>query len=200
MLEHSIFGGWITLWLLSFFYCKSVVELVFCLFWTFIPFLLSLPLDIKFAPTLGVLYTRVCRHLGFVPGGRDEVRGRSSFVCDEDSSETKFFRFLSVFWFEASFSWRPASDLNLKVLMAKAKLELLLEAFTDALKAQNGKIGQSVMSYISENTCTINSVYHCVYSRLHGATICITGLIIILVVFLNLFSLGEPERAFQSTL
>jgi len=153
--------------------------------------LLSLPLDIKFAPTLGVLYTCVCRHLGYVQGGRDEVRGRSSFVYDEAYSETKLFSSTSVLWLEASFSWWPYSDLHLKFLLPKAKLELHLEAYTDAPRAQNGKTGQFVMSSISEISCTIKSVFNCVYSRLHGAINCIIGLIIILAVFLNFFFFGR---------
>jgi len=200
MLEHSIFGGWITLLLMLCSHSNSDVELVYCLFWTFIPFLLSLPLDIKFAPTLGVWYTCVCRHLDYVQGGRDEVRGRSSFVYDEAYSETKLFSFTSVLWLEASFSCWPYSDLQLKFLLPKAKFEMQLEAYTKKPKAQNGKTGQFVMLSISEIPCTIKSVFNCVYSRLHGAINCITGLILIMLVFLNFFFFGRAGTGLPETI
>ena len=193
MLGHSFLGGWIMLWLMFLLSSNSAVGFVSCLLWTFLSFLLSLLLATKFAPTPVALHTCVCWHLDCVQTGRDDVRGKSPFVYDEDYSETKVFIFSSVLWLEFSGSWCPYLDLQLCPCLPKSKLELSFAARTFASGVKTSKSGQNILSlaYVSELWYLTKPVFTYVYSVLNGTIICIIGLFIILTVFPEFYFFGR---------
>jgi len=168
MLGYPFLGGWFNLWLMLSLHSNFDVGYAPCLLWTFPSFLLSSPLASKLAPTLVVLHTCVCWHLDCVQLGRDEGRGKSPIVYDEDHSETKMFIFSSVLWLEFSFYWWPSLDLHLRTCMPKMKLELSFAAHIFAFRVMISKTGQNMQSLISvsELWCITISAVTCVYSAL----------------------------------
>jgi len=191
MLGHPISGDWFYTWLRLLPNSNPDVRFVYCLSWTFPLFLLSLPLTLKFAPTLAVLYTGVCWHLECVQTGRDEVRGKSLFVYDEALSETKLVFFDCVLW--------SYFNVQLSLYITQPWTELSLAVQIAAESMRFSQFRQIVLPYITEIWCNIKPVLIYAVCRLHDSVFCITGLNIILIVSLDYYLFGRARIGLPSS-
>uniref|UniRef100_A0A7C9A7X8 Uncharacterized protein n=1 Tax=Opuntia streptacantha TaxID=393608 RepID=A0A7C9A7X8_OPUST len=191
MLGHPISGDWFYTWLRLLSNSNPDVRFVYCLSWTFPLFLLSLPLTLKFAPTLAVLYTGVCWHLECVQPGRDEVRGKSSFVYDEALSETKLVFFDCVLW--------SYFNVQLSLYITQPWTELSIAVQIAAESMRFSQFRQIVLPYITEIWCNIKLVLSYAVCRLHDSVFCITGLNISLIVSLDYYLFGRTRIGLPSS-
>jgi len=183
MLDHPFSGGWVYIWLRLLSTSNPDVIFDYFLPGTFPLFLLSLPLTLKFAPTLVVLYTSVCWHLECVQPGRDEVRGKSSFVYDEALSETKLVLLNCLLWSHLY--------VQLYLFLTQPWTELGIAAQIEAEITRLRQFRQIGLPYIIAIWCNIKPGIIYAHCRLPGAIL--SGLNFILIVSIDYYLFGRTR-------